>query len=126
MEFPLPNAKFVESLKGNTLMGLKCQQCGAYSGVPRGACLSCQSPKLQPVPLSGKGKVVTWTHIRVPPASHAEWKSYGVGIVELQEGARVFGLLQVEPEKVAAGMRVKAVPVPRGDGAVLGFVVDGP
>lgn len=125
MEFPLSNAKFVESLKGNTLLGLKCQDCGAHSGVPRGACLSCQSPKLQPVPLSGKGKVVTWTYVRVPPASHAEWKSYGVAVVELQEGVRVFGLLQIPPEKVTAGMKVKAIPVPRGDGAVLGFEADG-
>ncbi|MBI4361848.1 MAG: OB-fold domain-containing protein [Euryarchaeota archaeon] len=121
-DYPLPYAQYAESLKAGKLKGLKCGGCGAMFATPRIVCTSCGAPgKLQPHEFQGAGTVQTWTFVRVPPLRYQAKQNYVIGVVKLQEGPSVMGILQVEAEKVIQGMRVQLAPVMFENEVQMGF-----
>ncbi len=91
---------------------LRFQRCGAcetFRHPPRPLCPNCQSSNAQWVPVSGKGKVHTWTTVRqaLHPGLAADVPYAGV-IVELDEGMRIASwVTDIAPEKLQAGLRVQ-------------------
>ena len=100
MEYKLTYNQFEEGLKQGKLLGLKCNQCGAYTVPPKKVCYQCTSEDMDIAELSGKGKIQSFTTIYVPPAGFQA--AYTVVLVELDEGPWVMGNLSgIEPEKTS-------------------------
>ncbi len=98
------------------LVGHKCTRCGVVNFPPKGVCKAClASSEFQEVPLSGRGRIYTFTTIGAggAPPEFADQErasgSYSVAIVELEEGPRVIGqLADADPKAVAIGTPVRA------------------
>jgi len=99
------------------LQGQKCQVCGKIIFPPKGRCSSCGNmDKWQPVLLSGKGKIYSFTIIAgagAPPefAEEAVYRQrYPVALIELEEGPRLVAqLVDVGERELAIGQPVAMV-----------------
>jgi len=87
------------------LMAAKCNRCGALHLPPKPVCTNCLSQDLNWVQLSGKGKLLTYTVIHVAPKQFEQLAPYPVGIVKLDEGPQLLGMIRdIEPDKLKIGM----------------------
>jgi len=94
--------KFVSEGK---LMAAKCRKCGTLLLPPRPVCTKCLSTDFRWVELKGKGKLLSYTVIHVSPMQFESMAPYTVGIVELEAGPHLPGMIRdVEPEKIRVGM----------------------
>ncbi len=94
-----------------SLIGSKCPDCGKHFYPERHICPICKKTvKMEDVKFSGKGKVFTYTVIRVPPEGFKIYSPYIVAIIELEEGARTTGqVVDCNPEDIRIGMPVETV-----------------
>jgi hypothetical protein len=76
------------------LPALRCAACGTLAIPPAFVCPRCGADELEPASLSGRGRIVSWTTIYMPPAAFAAEAPYDVAIVALEEGPRVTGRLR--------------------------------
>ncbi len=59
---------------------------------------------------------------RVPSSSFRDKSPYAVGIVRLDEGPSISGLMEVEkPETLEVGVRMRFIPIKDGEKTILGF-----
>lgn len=93
MESRITLKEYFNALKDNKLLGVKCKDCGFITAPPRVACRKCAGLDTQPVELSGKGKITTFTSIYVPPLNRRGRTPYLVIMVELDEGPWIIGNL---------------------------------
>ncbi len=100
------------------LEGRRCAECGKLSLEARGLCPFCGSQGGSAVSLSGRGRLLSWTVIRVAPARYAAEAPYTVGILDLEEGVRVTGRIEGDPDALAIGQAVafSATDPARGPG----------
>ena len=97
MKLKLTVKDFFEALRQDRLLGLKCLACGVITTPPTAVCSGCDSLDLEPVELSGKGTVRTYTVIWIAPSGFQP--PYIVSLVELDEGPWVMGnILGTDPE----------------------------
>jgi len=82
------------ALRENKLLGLKCQACGFVTTPPRLACRHCGEIGSDIIQLSGRGKIVTFTSVFIPPENRRGQQPYLVVAVELEEGPWIMGNLQ--------------------------------
>ncbi len=86
----------------------KCKKCGLVFFPPRLICSQCQNRKFEETKLAEKGKVLTFTIIRVPPQQFVDQAPYAVGIVELDDGVKLTGqIVDCDFEDLKIGKRVK-------------------
>jgi uncharacterized OB-fold protein len=86
----------------------KCSECSKINFPPRLICPECSSRKLEPTKLTDKGKLLTYTIIRVAPRQFVDQAPYAVGIVELDDGVRLTGqVVDCDFEDLKVGLRVK-------------------
>jgi uncharacterized OB-fold protein len=86
----------------------KCKKCGFVSFPPRLICPQCQNREFEEAKLAEKGKVLTFTVIRVPPRQFVDQAPYAVGIVELDDGVKLTGqIVDCDFEDLKIGQRVK-------------------
>ncbi|RLJ10277.1 MAG: transcriptional regulator [Candidatus Aenigmatarchaeota archaeon] len=92
------------------LIGSVCENCGSYFYPKRSICPKCRRKgKLKDYKFSGKGRIYSYTVIRVPPSGFDEYVPYVVAIVELEEGCKIASqIVDCDPEDVRIGMPVKA------------------
>jgi uncharacterized OB-fold protein len=76
------------------LMGIKCKRCSALIWPPRGICPKCLGDAFDWVELAGKGKLLTFTIIHFPPSQFQGLAPYAVGILRLEEGAQLPGMIR--------------------------------
>jgi uncharacterized OB-fold protein len=89
------------------LEAVKCQQCQKILFPPRLICPSCRSRQFDKVNLKPEGKVLSYTIIRVAPSQFVDQAPYAVGIIELDDGARIMAqITDCDLEKLAIDMRV--------------------
>ncbi len=91
------------------LVGSKCESCGFYF-YPKGVlCPKCRrSGKVADYKFHGKGKVFSFTVVRVAPEGFERYAPYIVAIVELEEGAKVVSqVVDCDPGDVSIGMPVE-------------------
>lgn len=130
MTYPLTHKQFYEGLKAGRLQGLKCKACGAVTAPPKICCAECGATELEVILLSGRGKIKTYTVIRVAPEEFNA--PYIVAMTELDEGPWVMGNVEgidltkpvgdLTGTKVRCGCRI--VPPAKytgGEGVVLTF-----
>ena len=92
------------------LIGSKCSVCGLVVFPKRTICPVCEIEKpMVEVPLSRKGKLVTYTCARVP--SEGMTAPYLMGTVDLPEGPRFISLIAGEQDinALKIGMEVELV-----------------
>jgi uncharacterized OB-fold protein len=83
------------------LEGTRCGECGKLSVMAGRACPFCGSPRGTPVPLSGRGRLISWTVIRVAPSRYAAEAPYAVGLLELEEGPRLTARVSGDGDQLA-------------------------
>ncbi|MBI5883355.1 MAG: OB-fold domain-containing protein [Elusimicrobia bacterium] len=92
------------------IYGYKCKKCGTVHYPFRTACKKCgnfifedKAERYEIVPLSKKGKLLTWTRLRSLPGDF-EVPELLLGIVQLDDGNRITGQLDIASPKT--GMKV--------------------
>jgi uncharacterized protein len=104
---PFTIEQFYKFLQEQKLMAGKCLKCGKTHLPPRPMCDNCFGREFEWVQVSGKGKLVTYTVISVAPAQFQNITPYAVGIVELDGGLKIPGLIQgVTQEQLKVGMQL--------------------
>lgn len=122
LQKPLPkvdndSSAFWQGASRGQLVLPKCEDCGRTHYYPRAICPYCHSLKLKPTPLSGNGRIYSYTVQRQPAgAEFAEDVPYVVALVDLDEGPRMLARIQVDsPDRVAIGQRVRVTFAEAGD-----------
>ncbi len=69
----------------------KCSNCGKINFPPRLICPECQGREFETTKLAERGKVLTYTIIRVAPQQFVDQAPFAVGIIELEDGVRLMG-----------------------------------
>ena len=107
---PFTIEQFYKFLSEKKLMAAQCRDCGAKFLPPRLVCTNCYSKNLTWVQLKTRGKLVTYTVIHVAPQKFQPFVPYAYGIVELENGLRLPGMIRdVEHEKIKIGMELEVV-----------------
>ncbi len=87
------------------LMGVKCKKCGKLICPPRGICPKCYGTQLVWIEFKGRGKLLTYTIIHFPPSQFQALAPYAVGILKLEEGPQLPGMIKnVKLEDLRIGM----------------------
>ncbi|MGH7836314.1 MAG: Zn-ribbon domain-containing OB-fold protein [Candidatus Binataceae bacterium] len=106
---PKPTATsrpFWDAAKRHELQLQRCGGCRAFIYYPRDRCPHCLSDRLDWQPVSGKGKVYSYTTVRRASTRSFSDKPYVLAIVELDEGVRMTSNIEAPPESVKIGMPV--------------------
>ena len=99
---------FYNFAKEGKLMAAKCNKCGTLLLPPRPVCTNCLSEDFEWVELKRRGKLLTYTVIYVAPPQFQSMTPYAVGIVKLEDGPNLPGMIRdIEPEEIKVGMEVK-------------------
>jgi uncharacterized OB-fold protein len=68
-------------------------------------CDNCYGTEFEWLQVSGKGKLLTYTVIHVAPAAFQNLAPYAIGIIELENGLKIPGMIQEIPqEQLKIGM----------------------
>jgi uncharacterized protein len=91
------------------LEGVKCITCSAVYYPQKYTCV-CGSHVFETIHFSGKGKLLSFTHITVAPAAFTAMVPYHLGLIEFEEGARLVAqVTDVAFEELSIGIPVIAV-----------------
>ena len=102
---PFTIEQFYKFLQQYKLMAGKCLKCGKIHLPPRPLCDNCYSTEFQWVEISGKGKLLTYSVIHVAPPQFQSLTPYIVGIIELEGGFKIPGMIQnLKQEQLKIGM----------------------
>ncbi len=101
------------------VQGRRCAECGKLSVDEGLCCPGCGSRDRSVVALSGRGRLLSWTIIRVAPERYAGEAPYPVGLLELEEGPRLTARLAADPEQLTAGRSVTFVSLDPSRGPIF-------
>ena len=85
------------------ILGYRCKKCGHEHYPNRTLCPKCGHELFESFPLPTQGKLLTYTHLHTLPVDF-EVSSITLGMVELENGLRITGQLNIEKPKI--GMKV--------------------
>jgi uncharacterized OB-fold protein len=94
---PFTIEQFYKFIAQGKLMAGKCQKCGKIHLPPRPLCDNCYSQTFTWTPVPNKGKLLTYTVIHVAPQQFQDAAPYAVGIVQLENGAKLPGIITNVP-----------------------------
>jgi uncharacterized OB-fold protein len=104
------------------LMGNRCKSCGDIHIPPRQICAKCGSQQLEWFEFKGEGTLEAVTLNKVPSSGFRDLAPYAVGIVRLDEGPSISGLMDVKkPEALKIGERMRFIPIKDREKTILGF-----
>ena len=89
LRFDIPISKtheFWNALKEGRFVTTRCTKCGNVSFPPQADCPRCMGSEFAWVELGREATLVTYTHVRITPASFADSDSYIIAIGELGIG----------------------------------------
>ena len=112
---------FKKGLKDSKLIGSVCEVCNNFMLPPRMICTKCGSTDLKEHCFDGNGTIKTKTVVYVPLTKFQELSPYTVGIVELDEGPMITGMILGDIDKISIGDRVEAVYLDEGEEKLLAF-----
>jgi len=105
---PTPSRYWREIPQRYRLEAVKCKKCGAILFPPRLICPECKSREFEKTKLAEKGKLLTFTIIRVPPHQFVDQAPYAVGIIELEDGVKLTGqIVDCDFKDLEIGQRVR-------------------
>jgi len=106
-KLPFTIEQFYKFLGQQKLMAGKCLKCGKIHLPPRPMCTNCFSQQFEWIQVSGKGKLLTYTVISIAPEQFQALTPYAVGIVELENGLKIPGMIQnLTQEQLQIGMEL--------------------
>ena len=104
---PFTIEQFYKFMQQEKLMAGKCLRCGKIHLPPRPLCDNCFSQEFEWVEAPEKGKLLTYTIIHIAPTQFQALAPYAVGIIELENGLRIPGMIQGAPQdQLKVGMAV--------------------
>ena len=113
---------FFEEARAGRLTAIRCAGCGALAVPPKEFCPACQHRGWKPVPLTGAGKITSFTVIRIPPRGRAAEAPYAVAVVRLDEGLSMLGrVVDIPLDALKTGLPVKFRPVVSEGQTLIGF-----
>ena len=90
------------------LEAARCTKCNKVFFPPRLICNKCQSREFERFNMKRTGKVLTHTVIRTPGDAFSGQAPFAVGIIEMDDGARVTTeIADVDFDELKIGMPVK-------------------
>jgi uncharacterized OB-fold protein len=105
---PFTIEQFYKLLSQNKLMAGKCLKCGKIHLPPRPLCDNCYEAQFEWVQVSNEGKLLTYTVIHIAPAQFQDIPPYAIGILQLDDGLKISGVIQNVPiEQLKIGMTLK-------------------
>jgi uncharacterized OB-fold protein len=105
---PFTIEQFYKFILQKKLMGGKCKKCGKIHLPPRPLCDNCFSNDFEWMEIQPNGKLLTYTVIHVAPPQFQGMAPYAVGIVQLESGLKIPGMIMgIAPEKIKVGMPLK-------------------
>lgn len=106
--YPFTIEQFYKFIGEGRIMGVKCNKCGAVFAPPRTACSNCLSTDFTWIQLKNRGKLLTYTVIHIAPEKFQPMAPYAFGILELEYGVRLPGIIQgVKHEDIKLGMELQ-------------------
>ncbi len=104
---PFTVEQFYKFLSNRSLWLENALKCGKIHLPPRPLCDNCFSRDFEWVNVSGKGKLLTYTVINIAPAQFQALTPYAVGIVQLENGVKIPGMIQdLKQEQLKIGMEL--------------------
>ena len=104
-QLPFTIEQFYKFMAEGKLMACKCQKCGKIHLPPRPMCDNCFSQDFIWIEVPSKGKLVTYTIIHVAPPQFHPLAPYTVGIVQLENGLKLPGMVSnVQENALKIGM----------------------
>ncbi|RJS87931.1 Zn-ribbon domain-containing OB-fold protein [Candidatus Bathyarchaeota archaeon] len=105
---PFTIEQFYKFLSEKKIMAAQCKGCGAKFLPPRPICSNCYSKDLKWIQLKPYGKLITYTIIHVAPKRFQQLAPYAYGIIELEDGLRLPGMIKdVKHDEIKIGMELK-------------------
>ena len=102
---PFTIEQFYKNINQQELLAGKCIKCGKIHLPPRTICDNCYSKDFEWTQIPRKGKLLTYTVIHIAPAQFQSISPYAVGIVELENGVKLPGMIQgTQLEQLKVGM----------------------
>jgi hypothetical protein len=102
----------------------RCQACQRAHWYPRPHCPYCQADGTVWERSKGGGAIYTYTVIRQNSSSaFRDWVPYAIGLVDLDEGARVFARITGDIDAIQVGARVSVSFQDLDDVVLPAFVV---
>jgi uncharacterized protein len=109
----------LDDLASVHLSGCRCSSCGETSLGGKSICPNCGRDTVSEIPLGDEGTLWTFTVIRFkPPGDYRgpdPFVPYGLGLVELGDGLRVFAPIRCDIDQLKIGIRLKFRPYVRVD-----------
>ena len=103
-EAPFTIEQFYKFLAQRKLMAGKCTRCGKIHLPPRTLCDKCYSQQFTWMEIQGKGKLLTYSVIHIAPQQFQQLAPYTVGIIELENGLKLPGMITVTPDQLHIDM----------------------
>ncbi len=98
---------FWDSCKARAMQIQKCESCGTFAFYPVYVCPECASRQLAWTPVSGNGKIYTYTAATKSVFDDVQGPMV-VALVELEEGAMLTSnIVHADPDTVFIGMPVR-------------------
>ena len=95
------------------LMAGTCKKCGKIHFPPRQLCSECLSTEFEWTPIPTEGKLLTYTIIHIAPTQFQTMAPYGIGIIELDNGLKIPGMIKNAPlDKITVTMPLRIVLEP--------------
>ncbi len=99
----------------------RCRKCGFVTYPPKAACPRCGSREVDNVVLPKKGRILTFTVLKVPLRGFESEVPLIIAMVELGGARMLTQIIDANPEEIRSGLEVEAV-IDRGaktlDGAI--------
>jgi uncharacterized OB-fold protein len=111
------NRAFWTAGRDGELRIVRCNDCGYYIHPPSPRCPRCLGSDVEPTPVSGRGRVYTYTVNRRPWVPDLE-VPYVIAIVQLDEQADLrlmTNIVGCDPDAVAIDMQVQVAFREQGD-----------
>ena len=98
---------FYRGLEAEQVLIQKCTSCGALRNPPSPSCPECRSFEWEAIPLSGEGKVHSFT-VHHHPALPGFATPHPVVLADMDEGIRLLGAMDgTSPDAIRIGMPVR-------------------
>ncbi len=87
--------EFIENAKAGNILARKCTKCDELHLATVYFCKKCGNKDFEDAIIEGKGKIVTYTIMTVPPEGFEEFAPYAWAVMELNDvsGVRISGFL---------------------------------
>lgn len=105
-------SKFLTALRDEKkIYGIWCPDCNRVLVPPRSVCGKCGSELKDWMPLSGRGKLVSYTVVRYAEATHPLPAPWGLAVIQLEGAHTGFTHLlgEVDEKKLRVGLAVEPV-----------------